>query len=63
MFDCDFNNECFSKELEDLLDKECEDYEKYEMVHIQECKVFFKKQFEDAYIVNKQILGIGENRK
>ena len=56
MFDCDFEDDCFEEEIEELLDEECKDFEKYGLVHEKECKVTLTNQFNEIYLLNKQMM-------
>ena len=57
MFECDFDDECFFRRVETLLERECQEPEKFNMVTPQECFAVFRNQVEELYYYNKAYMG------
>ena len=56
MFECDFEEKCVTEKIENLVQTECQDFEKYQMVNFQDCSANFIYFIEKLYLENKKIL-------
>ena len=57
MFECDFDEDCCYENIGNLVRKECQNPEKFDMASPKECEKVFEIQLTEAYHQNKQIMG------
>ena len=58
MFECDFKETCSMERITNLVVRECQNPEKFDMINSRECEIVFEKQLTQAYHINKQYMGI-----